>query len=167
MRKETKEVIYIVLDILASFAHSSRENSSLISINEAILEDVKKELFDLLKQAEKTKSYKTMDKKTELIGTLPSILIDRNKFPTNESIVKLVEKSLNLKIPSWKKKSRNELLGIIIAKIAEKDISKLDLFIKAWKKFIEEKKEIKKEQAHEDFVDLWLKFFDHYRKSRE
>ena len=165
MRKETKEVIYLALDILESLARSSRENSSLISINETILEEVKKELFDLLEQTEKTISYRTMDKKTELIGTLPSILIDRNKFPTNESIVKLVEKSLNLKIPSWKKKSRNELIGVIIAKIAEKDVSELNLFIKAWKEFTEEKDETKKEQTRKNFVDLWLKFFEHYRKS--
>jgi hypothetical protein len=166
MRKETKEIIYIVLDFLESFARTSRGNRDLIYINKTVLEDVKKELFSLLEQAEKTKSYRTVDKKTELIGTLPSVLIDKNKFPTNESIVKLAEKSLNLKITNWKKKSRNEIIGILIAKIAEKDISELDLFIKAWKEFTEQK-EIKKEHAREDFVDLWLKFFEHYRKSGE
>ena len=163
MRKETKEIIYIVLDFLESFARTSKVNRNLIYVNKTVLEDVKKELFSLLEQAEKTKSYRTVDKKTELIGTLPSVLIDKNKFPTNESIVKLVEKSLNLKISNWKKKSRSEIIGILIAKIAEKDVSELNLFIKAWKEFTEQK-EIKKEHTHEDFVELWLKFFEHYKK---
>lgn len=166
MRKETKEIIYIVLDFLESFARTSRDNRNLIYVNEKTLKDVKKELFYLLEQTEKNISHKTLDKKIELIGILPSILINKNKFPTNESIVKLAEKSLNLKIPNWKKKSRNEIIGIVIAKIAEKDVAELDLFIKAWKKFTEQK-EIKKEYSRQDFVDVWLKFFEHYKKSGE
>ncbi len=166
MRKETKEIIYMVLDFLESFARTSKEDSNLIYVNKSILEDVKSELFNLLNQTEESKLYGTMDKKTELIGTLPSVLIDKNKFPTNESIVKLAERSLGLKISNWKRKSRNEIIGILIAKIAEKDISELDMFIKAWKEFTG-KKEIKKERTHEDFVNLWLKFFEHYRKGGE
>ncbi len=166
MRKETKEIIYIVLDFLESFARTTRDNRNLIYVNEKTLKDVKKELFYLLEQTEKNTSHRTIDKKIELIGILPSILINKNKFPTNESIVKLAEKSLNLKIPNWNKKSRNEIIGIVIAKIAEKDIAELDLFIKAWKKFTEQK-EIKKEYSRQDFVDVWLKFFEHYKKSGE
>jgi len=166
MRKETKEIIYIVLDFLESFARTSKEDGNLIYVNKSVLEDVKNELFNLLNQTEKSKLYGAEDKKTELIGTLPSVLIDKNKFPTNESIVKLAERSLGLKISNWKKKSRNEIIGILIAKIAEKDIFELDVFVKAWKEFTEQK-EIKKERAHEDFVDLWLKFFEHYRKGEE
>jgi len=163
MRKETKEIIYIVLDFLESFARTSKQEGNLIYVNKSVLEDVKNDLFNLLNQIEKSKLYGTEDKKTELIGTLPSVLIDKNKFPTNESIVKLAEKSLSLKISNWRKKSRNEIMGILTTKIAEKNISELNLFIKAWKDFTEQK-QIKKEHKHEDFVDLWLKFFEHYRK---
>ena len=153
----------MVLDFLESFSRASKESSNFIHINKAILKDIKSELFNLLNQVDKT--HKTVDRKTELIGILPSVLIDKNKFPTNESIVKLVEKSLGLKIPNWEKKGRNEIIGILIAKIAEKDTSELEVFIKAWKEFTEQK-EIKKKHAHEDFVGLWLKFFFHYRKGR-
>lgn len=163
MRKETKEIIYMVLDFLESFSRTSREDSNLIYVNKSILEDVKNDLFNLLNQTGKSKRYGTEDKKTELIGILPSVLIDKNKFPTNESIVKLAEKSLGLKISNWRKKSRNEIIGILVAKIAEKDVSELDIFIEAWKEFTEQKR-IRKEHTHEDFVDLWLKFFEHYRK---
>jgi len=48
MRKETKEIIYIVLDFLESFARTSKEDGNLIYVNKSVLEDVKNELFNLL-----------------------------------------------------------------------------------------------------------------------
>lgn len=162
MRRETKEVVYIVLDFLESFSKASKENSSFINVNKKILDEVRDELFKLINQIDKTDNF-VDDSKKELIGILPSVLIDKSKFPTNESIVKLAEQSLGLKINNWRKKKRDEIIGILISKIVERDFSELDMFIKAWKEFTGQEN-IKDKPANEDFVDLWLKFFEHYTK---
>lgn len=158
MRKETKDVVYIVLDMLDSIAKTSKDNYHFIQINENMLRETKNELFGLLTQTQKEE---IRDKKTELIGILPSILIDKNKFPNNEDIVKLAENSLNLVIPSWRKRSRNEIIGILMAKIATKEERELELFFSAWREFIKDKS--RKEEEKKNFVDVWLEFFDHYR----
>ncbi|NIA11888.1 MAG: hypothetical protein GWP10_19720 [Nitrospiraceae bacterium] len=158
MRKETKDVVYIVLDMLDSIAKTSKDDYHFIQINENMLKETKNELFGLLTQTQKEEMS---DKKTELIGILPSILIDKNKFSNNEDIVKLAENSLNLVIPSWRKKSRNEIIGILMAKIATKEERELELFFSAWREFIKDKS--RKKEEKKNFVDVWLEFFDHYR----
>lgn len=160
MREETKDMVYIVLDILSSISKTSKDDSHFIHIDEIVLKDVENEIFGLLTQPQ-TQKEELSDKKTELIGILPSILIDKNKFSNNEDIVKLAENSLNLRIPSWKKKSRNEIIGIVIAKIATKEERELELFFSAWREFIKDKS--RKKQEKKNFVDVWLEFFDHYR----
>ncbi len=102
-------------------------------------------------------------------------MIDKEKFRENGDIAKLAEESLNLEIPFWKKRSRNEIIGTLITMIAKKEEKDLDLFFEAWKDFTQkestqiekwenmstnEDKNIKKP----DFVDVWLEFFNHYKE---
>lgn len=56
--------------------------------------------------------------KIEIIGGLPFLLNDVNYFPSSESIKHFSEDILNIKIPKGNK-TRPELIGIIIVKIAE------------------------------------------------
>jgi len=163
MRKETKDVVYIVLDMLNSISKTSKDDSHFIYIDETILKDVENEIFGLLTQPQ-TQKEEMRDKKTKLIGILPSILMDKNKFSNNEDIVKLAENSLNLRIPGWRKKSRNEIIGIVIAKIATKEERELELFFSAWREFIKDKS--RKKEEKKNFVDVWLEFFDHYKGTK-
>lgn len=164
MRKETKDTVYMALDLLDSIVKTSKNNSSFICIDENVLKVVKDELFELLAKSPYTQEERTKDRKTELVGILPSILIDKNKFPNNEDIVKLAEKSLNFKPPNWKKKSRTEIIGIIINKITTEEEQELELFFSAWKEFIRD--EPHKKEEKKDFIDVWLEFFDHYKEQK-
>lgn len=187
MMEETKNVIYMSLDLLNSISKTSETKSNFMAVDETILKKVKEELFDLMRDKpspneEKRLIYKSSNpkkkegnKKIEVIGLLPSILIDKEKFPKNEDIAKLAEKSLNLEIPFWGKRSRNEIIGTLIAMIATKKEDELDLFFEAWKEFTQkESEQIKKWEnsvisnetnntKRPDFVDVWLEFFNHYK----
>lgn len=56
--------------------------------------------------------------KIEIIGGLPFLLNNTDYFPSSESIKMFSENNLNIKIPKGNK-TRPELIGIIIVKIAE------------------------------------------------
>jgi hypothetical protein len=73
-----------------------------------------------LKAKNTRKGYLTLadNDKIEIIGGLPFLLNDINHFPTTESIKKFSEDLLNIPIPKGNK-TRPELIGIIIVKIAE------------------------------------------------
>ncbi|HDD44710.1 MAG TPA: hypothetical protein ENG63_07620 [Candidatus Desulfofervidus auxilii] len=164
MKDEVKNVIYIVLDILDSLAKTSRETPEFIKVNENILKDIKNELFELLKN-DKQKTQNTM---TELIGILPTILVDKRKFPKNEDLIKFAEKSLNFKFPKGNK-SRSEIIGIIIVEISKKDDNSIEVFLKALKEFLKEDSTTHEEKIRikqKSFVDTWLEFFDRYKGDR-
>ena len=164
MKDEVKNVIYIVLDILDSLAKTSRETPEFIKVNENILKDIKNELFELLKN-DKQKTQNTM---TELIGILPTILVDKRKFPKNEDLIKFAEKSLNFKFPKGNK-SRSEIIGIIIVEISKKDDNSIEVFLKALKEFLKEDSTTREEKIRtkqKSFVDTWLEFFDRYKGDR-
>jgi len=161
MREETKNVIYITLDILNSLAKTSQETTSFIKIDKKTLELVRKELFELIK-TNRTKSIN--EKKIELIGILPSILVDKQKFPTNKDLIKFAEKSLNFYFPKGNK-SRSEIVGIIIDEISRKSDKDIELFLKALKEFLKNNNEKKQSNVtSKSFVDTWLEFFNHYKQ---
>lgn len=173
MMDETKEIIYTVLDFLDSMSKTSKSDQNLIHVNNETLSDVQNELFALLKYSKDDRHGIIVDKKTELIGILPSVLADKDKFPNNKDIAKLAEKSLNYSIPFWGKRSRNEIIGSIVAKIVEEDEYELETFLEPWREFIKEEISDKFEvqdkhnefgiKGNEDFVNVWLEFFDHYK----
>lgn len=191
MMEETKNLIYMTLDLLNSISKTSGVKSNFINIDEDTLKKVRSELFELMKEdrtnlngkkvllhkviRERDSVRKNTSKKTEVIGLLPSILIDKEKFPKNEDIAKLAEQSLNLEIPFWGKRSRNEIIGNLIAMIAKKEDKELDLFYEAWKEFTNDESihiekwenvpvnEEDKNVKRQDFVDIWLEFFNHYK----
>ncbi|CGG48047.1 MULTISPECIES: hypothetical protein [Bacillus cereus group] len=196
MREETKSVIYMALDILDSInSSSSDQGHHFIKVDNKILDDVRDELFQLLAGSviEKNEMQISPDKKEkknereELIGLLPLVLIDKTKFPSNNDIIKLAEFSLNIQGLSKRKRSRNELIGIIVSEIAQKENNELDLFLKLWRKFMKnntinkfdynsslsnDKLTIKNTYSNDNsidnkesnFVDVWLEFFKFHKE---
>jgi hypothetical protein len=154
----------MVLDQLESLKKSSYSGSSFIHIDESQYEVVKKELIQLLNSTE-LKDESIQEKKKVLIGTLPYVLMDKTKFPTNQSIVKLADESLNYKISTWKKRGREEMIGLIISRIAEDNENQFEVFMDLWKKFITNGKIIENSRSNREFVDIWLEFFNHNRDS--
>jgi len=165
MKQNTKNIIYMALDLLESLKKSAFDNSSFINMNNSEYEEVKKELIHLLSTNGQNIEL-IQEKKKILIGSLPYILMDKAKFPTNESIVKLAENSLNYNITSWKKRGREEMIGLIIAKIAEDNENKFEKFMDLWKDFITTKDLNEYKKANKEFVDVWLDFFNQYRSKK-
>jgi hypothetical protein len=176
MRNETKNVIYMALDLLNSINKTSHE-SNFLKIDDVTYREVKSELFDLLNEnrpnqdklsdtvKQKRKAEKDSEKISEIIGLLPYILIDKKKFKTNSDIAKLAKDSLNMEIPSWKNRSRNEMVGVLISMIASKPTEELDLFFEAWKEFTQDDiNNEKRSTDSRDYVDVWLEFFNKYKR---
>ncbi|MBB5149305.1 hypothetical protein [Ureibacillus thermosphaericus] len=187
MREETKGVIYMALDILESIKTNSSESDikNFISIDSDIYSEVKEEIYQLLsgKNIEKiSNNNKNRNEKEELIGLLPIVLIDKEKFPSNFDIIKLAEYSLSIKGLSKRKRSRNELIGIIVSELAEKEDKELDLFLKLWRKFMDESNNSLDKNKNTkinltissnlentnnketNFVDVWLEFFNNNKE---
>lgn len=57
--------------------------------------------------------------KEELIGILPKILVDTSLFKTNKALADFSREVLNIDILNWEKRSRNEMIGVIICKTLE------------------------------------------------
>jgi hypothetical protein len=148
------------------------------------LKEVKEEIFFIIKNIdlESPSNYLTNSlisytidstRKKELIGVLPSALIDRTRFPKNQDVVKLVEMSLDFKVERWGKSSREEIVGRIISELANKNEDDIELFLNAWKEFEQTKQYALEEGKNnssnskqiesKDFVDVWLDFFDKYK----
>ncbi len=158
MKNNTKELIYTILDILDVFQRSNQ-----IFKNDAInINDAKSELFSLINENNKNSKNNIH----ELIGTIPSILIDKSKFPSNGDIVKFAEKTLHISVPSWEKKKREEIIGRIVYVIAEKKPSDLNKFIEPWEEFNSlQTNDIKKTKDKTNFVETWLEFFENYNRN--
>lgn len=166
MKQATKDAIYMILDLLDSVSRTAKNTPNFIKIDENTLKDVKNELLELLNQSNSAYSIKNVDKKTELIGTLPSVLASREKFPKNEDIAKLAQRSLNYEAPSWKTRGRDAIIGMIIDEIARRNEDELKDFFEKWNNFLinnENRKYINMGPGRKQFVDVWLDFFDHYQ----
>ncbi|MEV5036747.1 hypothetical protein MRBLBA21_001539 [Peribacillus frigoritolerans] len=186
MNPEVKEVIYMLMDFLDSMGRTSK-NNNLIKIDENKFKEVKKELFSIINYNDNyndnyinyinninytVKGKNENSKKRELIGSLPTALIDKKLFPKNEDVARLLEKSLNFTIERWNKIKREEIIGHVISEIAKRDDNEINLFYNAWNDFEKGKvfDSVKNEDENElnntkskDFVDVWLEFFDNYK----
>lgn len=54
-----------------------------------------------------------------LVGVLPSLFQDRELFPTNEDIAEFARSALNLTVSRFEKRSKYELIGLIICETNE------------------------------------------------
>lgn len=66
-----------------------------------------------------------------LVGTLPIIFNDPRYFPSNEDIVEFANGALGLDIGRWEKRSRYELIGLIVCETAKLNDHRLGLLVDA------------------------------------
>jgi hypothetical protein len=71
-----------------------------------------------------------------LIGALPGMFSDEKLFPSNEAITEFATATLNLSIPRWDKRSRYELIGLIVCETSKLDDAGLALLVKALRKVV-------------------------------
>ena len=82
----------------------------------------------------------------ELIGILPSLLKDTDIFPSNIQLVQFAQEVLDLEIPRWEKRSRNELIGLIICEVEEVNKERLGVLAEWSKNILNNKTKVKKMQ---------------------
>jgi hypothetical protein len=165
MREDTKNLIYMTLDLLESINKTSIQKNSFVNVDKTEIDQIKNELFNLMNNSDKEDT--TSDgKKKKLIGTLPYVLMDTTKFPSNKSIAKLAEVSLNYKISLPEKRGRAEMIGMIIGKIVNDKNEKFNTFMEVWKDFINLEDSNQNLKTNEDFVDIWLDFFKKSQRNK-
>lgn len=49
-----------------------------------------------------------------LVGAMPLLLGDTDIFPSNEDIAKFAHEALSIEIPRWEKRSRYEMIGMLV-----------------------------------------------------
>lgn len=82
-----------------------------------------------------------------LIGILPSLLKDREIFQTNSQLVQFANEVLVLNIPSWEKKSRNEIIGLIVCEVEDVNKERLKTLNKWTQNIFNNKNEVKNLQS--------------------
>ncbi len=74
--------------------------------------------------------------KNEIIGGLPKVFLSKKYFPKNLDIDAFARRHLSIHIPQPHKKSRPELIGIVITKVAELKPEELNSFNKVLKEVL-------------------------------
>lgn len=117
VRSET-EVALKTLDLLQElvWAIRSREANELSSgvsylRNLALNEKTEK------RKSEKGSKSSSLDRRNSLkalVGSMPLVLADVELFPSNEDIAKFSEEALRIPISRWEKRSRYEMIGMLV-----------------------------------------------------
>lgn len=89
--------------------------------------------------------------KKELIGFLPYALLNKKYFPSRISLVKFARKNLGIKIIFPKSKSREAIIGSIIAEVANKDPKHISILVDALKR-------IMGKQTNEEIKDFFTEW---------
>ena len=85
MKKETKEALYSLLDLMDMLGSIEFINMDIDKAN-----SIRKEVLDVIGEK---KEVAILDSNTEeLLGILPMLLLDVNKFPSAKEILKFAEK---------------------------------------------------------------------------
>ncbi|BDF69484.1 hypothetical protein CE91St41_04630 [Oscillospiraceae bacterium] len=92
---------------------------------------------------------------SNLIGVLPALLKDEGVFTTNSSLVQFAKEVLSLNISRWEKRSRFEIIGLIICNVEEVNADKLEALIQVSLELLKNKDKVKKEIQNNDNLFSW------------
>lgn len=161
MKKETKEALYSLLDLmdlLGNIDFLKIDIDKANSIRKEVLNEIgnksEMEILDITSQ--------------DLLGILPLILLDSSKFSSVKEILDFAEKCLNIEVKSyWLRRSRAEVVGIIINEVYNQSPEQFNKFLRTWNKFNSNDNIIKRNVANEHnskgFIEAWFHFFDEYK----
>lgn len=153
------------------------ENTRTLKRARNELLDIRRQIFDMqrsLKQIEKRvddlfdkvlseriespyyEPYRRVTKREDavrlLIGELPVVLLSKKFFPDNRSLIEFAQTSLNLPISLTRKRSRREIIGVIITEVAKLDLNKIRAFRETLSVVLQ-----KQPKSRTDFFDFWEK----------
>lgn len=101
------------------------------------------ELLHMLRKNMISKSSNDDGLVYNLIGVLPTLLKDETIFSSNSSLVQFAQEVLSLNMPRWEKRSRNELIGLIICNVEEANRNRLETLAQLTQKLLNNKEKIK------------------------
>ena len=82
-----------------------------------------------------------------LIGVLPSLLKDSEIFQNNSQLAQFAEEVLGITVPRWEKKSRNEIIGLIICEVEIVNKERLDTLVQWATNILDNKGQVKDMQS--------------------
>lgn len=93
----------------------------------------------------------------ELVGILPKLLTDITLFDTNKALAQFSEEILGVKILNWHKRSRNEMIGVIICSVQESEEIRSGISSYLLADILKNKEKIKRiQQETEDANNIFL-----------
>lgn len=85
--------------------------------------------------------------KNSLVGVLPNLLLDVELFKTNSDIAEFSETVLKIEIPRYEKRSRFEIIGLIVCEIPRLEDNELDALVCAIEELAGDNDKLKKIKA--------------------
>ena len=161
MKKETKESLYSLLDLMDLLG-----NIDFLKIDIDKTNRIRKDVLDVIGDKSEMEILDTTSQ--DLLGVLPMILLDNKKFVSVKEILNFAEKCLNIDVkPYWLRRSRAEVVGIIINVVYNQSPEQFNKFLKTWNEFnnknnINEVNETATESK--GFIEAWFHFFDEYKE---
>lgn len=159
MKNETKESLYSMLDVIDALGSIQFMKVDVEKVNR-----IRKDVLDIIN--EKSDIEKLDNNAEEILGILPIILLDDKRFQSARDILLFAEKCLNIEVKHyWFKRSKPEVVGIVLSEIYKQTPNQLNKFLKAWKKFNINNSETDRiyEKSEQGFMDTWFKFFENYK----
>jgi hypothetical protein len=161
LKQETKNALYSLLDLMDLLG-----NIDFLEIDINKANQIRKEVLDVI--GNNTEMNILDSTSQDLLGILPSILLDSQKFASVKEIWDFAEKCLNIKLkPYWAKRSRAETVGIIINEVYHQSPEQFNKFLRTWNKFNSNgnssKKQLTYDEGGKGFIEAWFQFFDKYK----
>lgn len=136
MDKKRMEILGFIEDLC--WLLDSKRNMNFADVAK-IVDDMKKE--------ERIHKKENIDQLSEdIIGILPRLLVDTTLFGSNKMLSQFADEILGIEIKNWEKRSRNEMIGVIICKIQGSDNKKRGVSLYLLENILEKKEEISKFQ---------------------
>ena len=137
--------------------HSDHEQHRLFNFIEEICwlldsnKDINfKKVSNYLTEVRNYKTHASLNNKTtdqyNLIGILPSLLKDEVIFHSNSQLVQFANEILALTIPRWEKKSRNEIIGLIVCEVEDANKERLNILTDWSRNILNNKSKVKEMQ---------------------
>ncbi|MDY3274841.1 MAG: hypothetical protein SOX33_03465 [Agathobacter sp.] len=108
--------------------------------------DVAKIVDDMKKEEQTHKKENVNQLSEDIIGILPRLLVDTTLFGSNRMLNQFADEILGIEIKNWEKRSRNEMIGVIICEIQGSESKKRGVSLYLLENILEKKDEISKLQ---------------------
>lgn len=161
MKKETKDALYSLLDLMDSLG-----SIDFLKIDIDKTNRIRKEVLSIINDNEELTILDSDNE--ELIGILPKILLDEKNFTSAKDILQFAETCLNIEIkPYWYKRSKPEVVGIVINEVNSKSPEQFNKFLNAWNRFSNMSNDINYVNRDKtNFIESWFNFFENYKDMR-